>query len=170
MLWMTLLACSGGNGASAPDPASSETLVPAAASRASGPYFVKRSDGELAVELRSACERAATRDAPVLLTFSASWCGDCQQLRKLAEESVLSNELARWEKVVVDVGRFDRHQGLLKHFGVESIAYQVALRPTSCEESVTKWPVLSSGAFEVATNTTGPRTASDVATWLEKAR
>jgi thiol-disulfide isomerase/thioredoxin len=158
MLWLTTFLW--GCGEVAVQPASAPV----------GPYWQKRSPGELQVALRQACERARTRSAPVLLTFSAPWCSDCQVLRRMAEEPVLAEELGHWEKVVIDVGRFDRHQGLLEHFRIGSIAHQVALRPTDCAVDVTKWPVLAAGTFEVSSNPQGPRSAEDVAAWLAAAR
>jgi thiol:disulfide interchange protein len=163
MLILLLLAC---------DPARSEpAAAPAeAAPPAAAPYWVQRSDRELDDALRATCERATAAGQPVLLAFSAPWCSDCNRVRQLEGEDPLHSELAGWQELVVDVGRFDRHTALLEHFGVEGIAHWVALRPESCVVPVTRWRVLRSGRFEPASNAAGPRTAADLAAWLVAAR
>lgn len=134
------------------------------------PYWVKRSPLELDTALKASCADAVEADKPMLLAFSAPWCGDCNVLRKLEEEDPLKTELAHWEKLVIDVGKFDRHKELIRHYGIGGIAFWVALKPTSCDKPVTNWPVLKSGTFEPDSNPDGPRTAEDVAAWLSSAR
>jgi len=134
------------------------------------PYWVQRSDLELDDTLRATCEQAVAAEHPVLLVFSAPWCIDCQKMKALSAQSPLAEELVGWEKVVIDVGRFERHNALRMHFKVGSIAYLVALRPTDCVAPVTTWPVLASGTFEPASGSKGARSAADVAEWLAAAR
>ena len=133
-------------------------------------YWVPRSDLELDDTLKRTCETARTQDKAVLLAFTAPWCGDCKKVRRLESESPLQEELAHWQTVRVDVGRFDRHELLREHFQVVGIAHWVALRPTDCAAPVTRWPVLRSGRLEPASNPEGPRTATDLAAWLSTAR
>lgn len=90
-------------------------------------------------------------------------------MRKLEGQEPLASELAGWEEVVVDVGRFDRHEALLAHFGVDRIAWWAALRPTDCGRPVVEWEVLKTGVFEPESGS-GPKTADAVAGWLVAAR
>lgn len=133
-------------------------------------YWVARTDTELDRELKGTCARAVSAGKPLLLNFSAPWCGDCRQVRRLEAQPALASELARWEKVVVDVGRLDRHPALLSHYKVSAIAKWVALKPDNCADPVTDWPVLKQGTLEPATGLLGPRTVGDLVAWLEDAR
>ncbi len=133
-------------------------------------YWVARSDAELARELTGACALAVAQNKPLLLNFSAPWCGDCRQVRALQHQPAMAAELQRWETVVVDVGRLDRHPELLAHFKVSAIARWVALKPDNCAVPVTDWPVLKQGTLEPATGLLGPRTEADLVAWLQEAR
>jgi len=133
-------------------------------------YWVKRTDAELDAVIEGACTDAVANKRQVLLTFSATWCGDCRKIKSLEAESPLREELEQhWNKVVVDVGRFDRHEKLIEQFGVSGIAHLVALSP-SCGKPVGDWTILRSGKFEPATNPDGVRTAAGLAKWLTGAR
>lgn len=125
----------------------------------------------LQTALAAACTRATAADKPVLLGFSAPWCLDCRVLHTLESEPSVVAELAHWERVVTDVGRFERHQPLLKAFGGDRIAWWVALRPSAaqCTADPTTWPRLRTGGIEPATGTT-VQTAPDLVRWLSDAR
>lgn len=133
-------------------------------------YWIERSDAELQAELVAQCTAATAAKKPMLLAFSAPWCIDCRQMRALEAEPELSEELANWGKVVVHVGRLDRHKPLLEAFRVGAIAHWVALAPTDCAADVTTWPVLRASTFEPQTGWFGAKTAPELRAWLEKAR
>jgi len=135
-----------------------------------GAYWVERSDTELGAVLTETCARSKSTEKPVLVAFSAPWCIDCRQMRALEEQPVLKEELANWEKVVVHVGRLDRHPDLLSAFKVGAIAHWVALRPTECSAKVTDWPVLRASTFEPQTGWFGVKTADGLRDWLVEAR
>ena len=126
---------------------------------------------QLTTELKAACERAATTQKPVLLGFSAPWCLDCKVLHKLEADPKVAAELARWERVVTDVGRFERHKPMLKAFGGDRIAWWAALRPTAeqCSLPPTEWPRLKVGGIEPTSNKK-LQTAEDLVAWLSSAR
>jgi thioredoxin-like negative regulator of GroEL len=159
MIWMF--------GCGSPEVSSEPAPAPAPAPVA---YWVERTDEQLDEHLRTTCEAAVEASQPVLLAFSAPWCIDCKKLRSLAEQPPAAAELEGWQKVVIDVGRFERHEALRHHFQVASIAYLVALRPTDCTQPVTAWPVLAKGPFEPVSRDDGVRTPEALATWLSAAR
>ena len=135
-----------------------------------GKYWVERSDAELKGVLDETCASAKAAGKPVLLAFSAPWCIDCRQMRALEEQPELASELVNWEKVVVHVGRLDRHKPLLEAFRVGAIAHWVALDPKDCSADVTDWPVLRASTFEPQTGWFGAKTAPEMRDWLVKAR
>ena len=133
---------------------------------AAGPW-VERTDAELDTALKATCDAATASNKPVLLEFSAPWCGDCTRLKQLETQPPLASVLSRVERLTIDVGRFNRHTSLLSHFKVGAIAHWVVLAPTDCATPVTTWPVRASQTFEPAHGKEGPRTAPAIAAWLE---
>jgi len=117
----------------------------------------------------AACARAVEQSKPLLLEFSAPWCGDCRRVAQLKAEEPLKQTLTQVESVTLDVGRFDRHTDLLKAFDVRAIAHWVVLKPTTCETPPSQWPVLKSGTLEPVSGSSGPKTAQDIAQWLQGA-
>lgn len=122
--------------------------APLARGEGRGTFWVERTDAELATALGEACAAAVAQDQPVLLWVSASWCGDCR--RHLAHEKAghMDAELAHWQRVVIEPGRFDRHTELLQTFEVSAVPYAIATRPTDCAQPATAWPVLDKGRFD----------------------
>ena len=163
MLSLLLLAACGGDAVSAPAPTPSPSVPPEALRT----QWVERSDVELDAALKAACERASARDALVLLEFSAEWCIDCKVVSRM--KPTLARELANWEWVTANVGRFDRHAALREAFAVGGIVTWVALEPSDCSAPVPAWPRKRAGLLEPASGS-GPKTPRDLEAWLREAR
>ena len=70
------------------------------------------------VDVAAALARAKKNHTRVLIQWGANWCGWCKWLHKTCKDDrdiarELSNE---YEVVLVDVGRFDKHQDLMANF------------------------------------------------------
>ncbi len=157
-----MVAGCGGEPAAGPSPAKKGAL--------GADYWVERTDTELDLVLRDACRASVADGQPMLLQFSASWCADCNLVKKMSATAPLSDELEGWHKVVVNVGNFDQHRSLMKAFDVSAIVHWVALQPVSCEGSPARWPRLKEGTLEPKTGTSGPRSPEQVVAWLRDAR
>lgn len=132
-----------------------------------GSYWVSRSDAELAHALRTACESAVAQSKPVLIWYSASWCGDCRRHYAHERAGHIDDALSHWERVVIDPGRFDRHTALLEAHGVVGIPTLVATQPIDCTAAATTWPVLDQGRFDRPLLDSDPGRLID---WLERTR
>jgi hypothetical protein len=143
--------------------------TPSADANSTPPYAVpQRTAEEVAVALREACESAKAQQRPMLLEFGASWCNDCRRLGSLARIEPLAAELAKWQRVEVNITDPDPHEALLGSFGVRAIAHWEALVPTKCDVAAGRWK-------RVASRTVEPKradvaTAEQLANWLTTAR
>ena len=128
-------------------------------------------EAELSAALKTACTKATESGQPVLLGFSAPWCLDCTVLHRLEQDPKVIAELANWQRVVTDVGKFERHKPMLQAFGGDRIAWWAALRPTAaqCDTDPTTWPRLRTGGIEPASGET-LQTADALVQWLRAAR
>ncbi len=129
-----------------------------------------RSDAQLATQLTDLCQLAGDRDQPLLVEFSAAWCSDCRKLHGMKQDPALAEELGRWPKIVVNVGRFDRHRDVLAALEVESIAHWEILAPSKCEAEVGEWPTLAERTLEVSSGAAQDLTSDALARWLAKLR
>jgi hypothetical protein len=104
---------------------------------------------------------AAAQGRRLLLEFVAPWCADCQEMAKLDETPVVSETLrARFERVRVNVGRWDRHEALRDNFKVRALATYIVIDPKTSR-------VLAQTTLEPVTRTRGKKlTAEDWARWL----
>jgi len=134
------------------------------------PHWQLRTDAELESVLDETCRSSLASGEPILIEFSAPWCVDCKKLEHLEDEQALAGEYTHWQRVRIDVGRFDRHAALREAFAVSSIAHWAAVRPITCDARAPSWPRLREGVMEVETSQTGPRTAADLVAWLRAAR
>lgn len=86
-----------------------------------------------AIDAARACAKAHGRR--VLLEFVAPWCDDCQEMARLDAAPIVASALSdRFERVRVNVGKWDRHEGLRKRHRVQALATYVVVDPSSSRE------------------------------------
>jgi thiol-disulfide isomerase/thioredoxin len=113
-----------------------------------------------AISLAKRC--AGENGRRLLLEFVAPWCADCQEMAKLDETPVVSETLrARFERVRVNVGKWDRHEALRDNFKVRALATYIVIDPKTSR-------VLAQTTLEPITKQRGKKlTAADWAAWLK---
>ncbi len=110
-----------------------------------------RTPEQLASDARDLCVRAQGTRKPLLLTFGADWCPDCRMMSTLARRAPLASALRRYERLDINVGRFDRHTELTSAWGIRSIATWVVVTPDACSRPVTEWTRVDQRTLEPAT-------------------
>ena len=86
-----------------------------------------------AISAAKAC--AAQQGRRLLLEFVAPWCDDCQEMAKLDETAVVSETLRRrFERVRINVGKWDRHEALRESFGVHALATYIVIDPKTSRQ------------------------------------
>ncbi len=115
-----------------------------------------------AIALAKSC--AAQRGRHVLLEFVAPWCGDCREMARIEEASVVQRALgAGFERVRINVGKWDRHEALRVAYDVRALATYVVLDAKTSR-------VLSKTTLEPVTRAQGKQlTTDDWAAWLKQA-
>jgi thiol-disulfide isomerase/thioredoxin len=131
--------------------------------------WTPRTEPALQAALAQTCAASVADKKPVLLQFSAEWCGDCRAAEALKADPAVQAELAGWHTLVIDVGRFERHQPLLKAFGATGIAWWVAARPVDCAQPAEAWPRLKVGPIE-PTSDRAVESPAQLVGWLASAR
>ena len=125
-------------------------------------------EAEFASLAKTACEKAAGKKK-VLLEFSAPWCGDCKGLHAMKQVGSLKKELAEWEVLVLNIGKFEHHDALLKHFKLKAIAdWRVLDPPKDCSQPLISWPVVSQRTLEPLSGK--PVSVSALSSWLKTIR
>jgi hypothetical protein len=111
-----------------------------------------------AISAAKACARSERRR--VLLEFVAPWCADCREMAELESAQVVAQALSeRFERVRINVGKWDRHEGLRESFGVKALATYIVLDPTTSK-------LLAKTTLEPVTRRGPKLTAEDWARWL----
>lgn len=113
-----------------------------------------------AIGAAKAC--ALAHDRRLLLEFVAPWCDDCREMAKLDETSVVAETIkARFERVRVNVGKWDRHEALRNSFEVRALATYVVIDPKTSKQ-------LAKTTLEPITKKGQKLSADDWARWLAR--
>jgi thiol-disulfide isomerase/thioredoxin len=104
---------------------------------------------------------AAQNGRRLLLEFVAPWCADCQEMAKLeAVPSVEETLRRRFERVRINIGKWDRHEALRENFGVRALATYIVLEPKTSK-------LLAKTTLEPITKRGPKLSAADWQRWLE---
>jgi thiol:disulfide interchange protein len=120
------------------------------------------SEGDVldAIDTAKAC--AAEHGRRLLLEFVAPWCEDCQEMAKLDETEIVASTLRqRFERVRINVGKWDRHEALRNTFGVHALATYIVIDPKTSKE-------LAKTTLEPITKKGQKLSAEQWATWLRE--
>jgi thiol-disulfide isomerase/thioredoxin len=138
------IAGASGIAAVTPSPSSTPASVPAGAPAAVGSsaypgcglpipsarLWDETTESEVLDAISAAKACAAAHDRRLLLEFVAPWCADCQEMAKLDEAPIVASMLEqRFERVRVNVGKWDRHEALRDNFGVRALATYIVIDP-----------------------------------------
>ena len=75
-------------------------------------------DSDPAATINQAISSAQENDKAVLVIFGADWCGDCRALHDLMKANPVKKTVStNFEVVHVDVGNWDKNEGVRKIFG-----------------------------------------------------
>lgn len=154
------------------EPATAASNSPAPASPTSSAYpgcgepipperlWDETTEGEVLDAIGKAKACAADNGRHVLLEFVAPWCDDCREMARLDETGVVTAALkARFERVRINIGRWDRHEGLRRSFDVRALATYVVLDPKTSRQ-------LAKTTLEPISKKGKKLTAEEWARWL----
>jgi len=149
-------------GSASPAPNTSSAYVGCGQSIPLDRLWDETTEGEVLDAIGSAKACAAENGRHLLLEFVAPWCEDCQEMAKLDETREVAATLKeRFERVRVNVGKWDRHEGLRQRFDVHALATYVVIDPQTSA-------VLAKTTLEPITKKGQRLTARDWARWLSQ--
>lgn len=119
-------------------------------------------EAEVLDAISSAKACAAQHNRRLLLEFVAPWCADCQEMSKLDETPLVAAALrARFERVRINVGKWDRHEALRENFEIRALATYIVIDPKTSR-------LLAKTTLEPITKKGKKLTAEQWASWLSK--
>jgi len=159
-------------GRPAPEPSAAESALPESATGSA--YFgcgapiptaklwdeTTESQVLEAISVAKTC--AAEHGRRLLLEFVAPWCGDCHEMARVESTPLVEGVMrSRYERVRVNVGKWDRHEGLRRSYEVKALATYVVIDPTSSK-------LIAKTTLEPITGKRGKVSPEQWAEWLEK--
>jgi thiol-disulfide isomerase/thioredoxin len=118
-------------------------------------------EGEVLEGIGEAKACAAENGRRLLLEFVAPWCADCREMAKLDETPAVAETLRRrFERVRINIGKWDRHEALRESFGVRALATYIVIDPKTSK-------LLAQTTLEPITKPGKKLTAEDWRRWLE---
>jgi hypothetical protein len=113
-----------------------------------------------AITVAKAC--AAEQGRRLMLEFVAPWCGDCREMAKVEATPLVEDIMrSRFERVRINIGKWDRHEGLRKTHEVRALATYVVIDPKTSK-------VLAKTTLEPVTGRRGKVSPEQWAAWLQK--
>jgi hypothetical protein len=113
-----------------------------------------------AISVAKTC--AAKHGRRLLLEFVAPWCGDCHEMARIESTPLVEDVMrSRYERVRINVGKWDRHEGLRKSYEVNALATYVVIDPTSSK-------LIAKTTLEPITGKRGKISPEQWAGWLSK--
>lgn len=105
---------------------------------------------------------AAQHGRRLLLEFVAPWCNDCREMARVESSRLVEDVMrARYERVRVNVGKWDRHEGLRKSYEVRALATYVVIDPVTSK-------VVAKTTLEPISGKRGKVSPEQWASWLSK--
>ncbi len=154
-------------------PAPSASASPTPESRTGSAYFGcgqsiliarlwdETTESQVLAAIGDAKRCAAEHGRRLMLEFVAPWCDDCREMARLDEtELVAKVRSERFERVRINVGKWDRHEALRENYAVKALATYIVIDPKTSQ-------LLAKTTLEPITKKHGKKlTAEDWATWL----
>jgi thiol:disulfide interchange protein len=126
--------------------------------------WAERTDAELRAKIDRAMQCGRARGTRVLLEFTAPWCEDCRAMADLEQREPAATVLAtRYERVRVNVKRWDAHRALTERYEIRAIAAYVVLDPAT-------GAMIARTTREPITGADGQLTSEQWAAWLRAPR
>jgi hypothetical protein len=159
-------------GRPAPEPSATESALPESATGSA--YFgcgapvpaarlwdeTTESQVLEAISVAKTC--AAEHGRRVLLEFVAPWCGDCHEMARVESTPLVESVMrSRYERVRINVGKWDRHEGLRRSYEVKALATYVVIDPTSSK-------LIAKTTLEPITGKRGKVSPEQWAEWLSR--
>jgi hypothetical protein len=118
-------------------------------------------ESEVLEAITAAKQCASAQGRKLLLEFVAPWCDDCREMARLDETAVVSDAIRqRFERVRINVGKWDRHEALRENYRVKALATYVVIDPRTSR-------VLAQTTLEPITKQRGQKLTADAwASWL----
>jgi hypothetical protein len=119
-------------------------------------------EGQVLDAISEAKQCAAQQGRRLLLEVVAPWCKDCHEMARLDETPLVADILrTRFERVRINIGKWDRHEAPRLSYGVRALATYIVIDPKTSK-------VLAQTTLEPITKPGKKLSAQDWAAWLSR--